>query len=111
MTIITGRRRIGKTTLITEAFKNSKFLYFFISRKEEALLCEEFITETQTKLEQPVVGEFKRFAKLFEYLLLQSRLQPITLVLDEFQEFNRINIAIFGDMQNLWDRYKTKNKL
>mgnify|MGYP000497581102 CR=1 FL=1 len=45
MTIVIGRRRIGKTTLLIESAKNHPHLYFFISRKNEVLLCEEFIEE------------------------------------------------------------------
>ena len=41
MTIIVGRRRIGKTTLIKEAYPQK--LYLFVSKKNETLLCEEFV--------------------------------------------------------------------
>ena len=41
MTVITGRRRVGKTKLILEAFRDN-LLYLFVARKEEKLLCEEF---------------------------------------------------------------------
>lgn len=33
MTLITGRRRIGKTTLIRKAFSAIPFVYFFIGKK------------------------------------------------------------------------------
>ncbi len=111
MTVITGRRRIGKTRLMTEAFKDEKTLYFFIARKNEALLCIEFMEEIELKLGQPVLGEFKSFSKLIEYLLVISQNGPFTLVLDEFQEFNQINKAVYSEMQNLWDRYKNRSKL
>lgn len=111
MTVIVGRRRIGKTTLIAEAFKATKFMYFFIARKNEALLCEEFIAEINLKSDQPVLGEFKSFAKLFEYLLVRSQNEPFTLVLDEFQEFYNLNNSIYSEMQNLWDQYKNRSKM
>ena len=41
MTIITGRRRIGKTTLIKKAFRRIPFIYFFVGKKSESLLCRE----------------------------------------------------------------------
>ena len=37
-TVVTGRRRIGKTTLIKEAYKNEPFVYFFVARKAESAL-------------------------------------------------------------------------
>jgi AAA+ ATPase superfamily predicted ATPase len=42
MTVIAGRRRIGKTTLIRRALKEPS-IYFFVVKKSEALLCEEFL--------------------------------------------------------------------
>ena len=52
MTVIVGRRRIGKTSLVIKAFENNLFLYFFISRKNESLLCQDFLDE---------IGNRKRF--------------------------------------------------
>ncbi len=45
MTVIVGRRRIGKTSLAIKAFENKLYLYFFISRKNESLLCQDFLEE------------------------------------------------------------------
>ncbi|WP_084275744.1 hypothetical protein [Nitratiruptor tergarcus] len=43
LSLIIGRRRIGKTSLALKV--NEKSHYFFISRKDEKLLCEEFVEE------------------------------------------------------------------
>ncbi|MDR2971837.1 MAG: ATP-binding protein, partial [Bacteroidales bacterium] len=42
MTIITGRRRIGKTSLIIKSTENEPTVYLFVSRKTEATLCIEY---------------------------------------------------------------------
>jgi AAA+ ATPase superfamily predicted ATPase len=109
MTVIIGRRRIGKTKLIKEAYK--KRIYLFVSRKNEALLCEEFITIIQNELDVKVFGEFKKFKNLFEYLMELSKSTPFTLVIDEFQEFLQINSTVYSDMQNIWDSYKDNSKM
>jgi len=106
MTVITGRRRTGKTTLAIKAFEGYPFLYFFVARKSEILLCREFIDEIELKLNIRVLGEFSSFAKLFEYLLVQAQTKPLTFTIDEFQEFSHINGSVYSEMQNLWDRYK-----
>lgn len=41
-TVMVGRRRIGKTSLLLESMKGEKFVYLFVSRKSEVLLCEQF---------------------------------------------------------------------
>ena len=106
MTVITGRRRIGKTTLITKACEGKSFLYFFVVRKNEILLCQEFVEEITLALGVNVLGEFNSFARLFEYLLDLSRTDPFTLVIDEFQEFSHVNKSVYGEIQRLWDKYK-----
>ena len=35
MTMVVGRRRVGKTTLLKNAFKSVPFLYFFVANKNE----------------------------------------------------------------------------
>jgi len=69
MTIVIGRRRIGKTTLLIESVKTRPHLYFFISRKNEILLCEEFTEEIKNKLSVNIYGNFKSFRDLFGYLM------------------------------------------
>jgi len=111
MTVITGRRRIGKTTLTIKAFEDRPFLYLFVVRKSEILLCRDFIEEINRSLRISVLGEFNSFARLFEYLLLLSESKPFTLVIDEFQEFINVNSSVFGEIQKLWDLHKSKARL
>ena len=109
MTVIVGRRRIGKTELIKEAYK--KRVYLFVSRKNEALLCEEFVAVIQNTLDIKIFGTFRRFKELFEYLMELSKTDPCTLVIDEFQEFLQINSTVYADMQNIWDNYKETSRI
>lgn len=111
MTVITGRRRIGKTTLAVKAFQRYPSLYFFVARKSEILLCREFIEEIESKFNRRVLGEFSNFARLFEYLLVQAQTEPFTLIIDEFQEFYQVNKSVYSEMQNLWDRYKETSRI
>lgn len=109
MSIIVGRRRIGKTSLIKKAFEQK--VYLFVSKKSEVLLCEEFISIIEKELGVKVLGEYYSFAKLFEYLLELAKEHHFTLIIDEFQEFLSINKTIYSDLQNLWDSYKDITKL
>jgi len=109
MTIIYGRRRVGKTTLVKKAYEDR--VYLFVSKKNEAILCEEFVNIISNSLDIKILGEFRSFAKLFEYLMQLSIDKSFTLIIDEFQEFLYINSSIFSDIQNIWDEYKDKSKL
>ena len=109
MTVIVGRRRIGKTKLIQEAYKEK--IYLFVSKKNEALLCEEFISIIQNTLNVKVFGQITKFKELFEYLMNLATTKAFTLVIDEFQEFLQINDSIYSDMQNIWDNYKDNSQV
>ncbi len=110
MTMMVGRRRIGKTTLLKKAFKATPFLYFFIAKKNEVLLCDEFSREINEKLGFPI-GNFTNFSDLFRAVMLLSQRINFTLVIDEFQEFRNINSSIFSDMQNIWDSTKENSQI
>ena len=109
MTVVVGRRRIGKTKLIKESF--SQKVYLFVSKKNEALLCEEFVNVIQNTLDIKVLGHFTKFKELFEYLMLQATSRSFTVVIDEFQEFLQINPSVYSDMQNIWDEYKERTQM
>ena len=100
MTVIIGRRRIGKTRLIMKSLNQDRDIYFFAAKKSEQLLCEEFVEQVQSK-GIPVFGHITKFKDLFELLLNTSKQQAFTLVIDEFQEFYSINPAVFSESKLL----------
>jgi len=110
-TLLTGRRRVGKTALLVEAVRDAPHVYLFVSRKSEPLLCAEFQQAISEALEVPVFGAATRFRELFEQLMVYSQKQRLTLIIDEFQDFERVNPAIFSDIQDVWDRYKDKARI
>ncbi len=110
-TVITGRRRIGKTSLVLKAYDDEPFLYFFVSRSSESELCREFADEIRQKLNMPILGNADNFADIFQYVMDISKQRPITLMIDEFQDFNRVNSAIFSQIQRIWDLNKNESRL
>jgi AAA+ ATPase superfamily predicted ATPase len=110
MTMLLGRRRVGKTTLLKNMDWKNPVLYFFISKKNEVLLCEEFTREMEEKLGVSL-GSFQNFAALFKALMIQSQIRDFTLIVDEFQEFININASVFSEIQNIWDSYKNGSKI
>ena len=107
MTVLTGRRRIGKTMLIRKSCEESTMVYLFVSRSNEAMLCSGFakvINETLKSIFVPI--QIDSFADLFEMLMRAGRTEKFNLVIDEFQEFFYINPTVFSKIQDIWDRYK-----
>lgn len=102
-TVVTGRRRIGKTSLVLKAYEDIPVIYFFVGRKAENLLCEEFRHEVEAKLGIKMGGTPADFAEIFDFLMALSKERTFTLFIDEFQNFSRVNPSVFSDMQKIWD--------
>lgn len=111
MTVVTGRRRIGKTSLIVKSTENEPTVYLFVGRKTEATLCAEYIPLISKALDVFVPSEISTFRSLFQYLLEIGTQKSFHLIIDEFQEFYNINESVYGDMQNLWDQYRRKTNV
>jgi len=110
LTVVTGRRRIGKTSLITKAMENEPFVYLFVGRKNEASLCAGYCKEITLKL-GVFVPLMNSFQDVFVFLMQQGESKRFTLVIDEFQEFFNINSSIYSDIQNYWDQYRLKTHI
>lgn len=110
-TVIMGRRRVGKTTLLRKVFEGKRYIYLFVSRTNEALLCEAFKKEITEKLSIPIYGTPNRFIELFESLMQYASREHFTLIIDEFQDFDRVNPSIFSGIQNIWDQYASQAKI
>ena len=103
LTVITGRRRIGKTELVRQAYGDAPYLYLFVVRAAEADLCDGFKCRIEEYTRRSIPGRVTKFSDLFRYLLQLSKEQQITVVIDEFQDFLRVNASLFSEMQRDWD--------
>ena len=110
-TVLVGRRRIGKTTLLTKAFEGKKYLYFFIGKKSEQLLCKEFQEQVEQVLGINIYGQTTHFSSLIKELLIYAETTQLTIIIDEFQRLIDVDSAIISDLQNMWDTYHSKAKI
>lgn len=107
MTVVTGRRRIGKTSLILKSCKDTPTIYLFVSRSNEAMLCSQFAKTINHTLPEAFIPEsIESFADIFELLMRAGHNTRFNLVIDEFQEFFYINPSVYSRMQDTWDRHK-----
>ncbi|MCQ2253568.1 MAG: ATP-binding protein [Bacteroidales bacterium] len=104
-TVLMGRRRVGKTSLLTHAFDGSQYAYLFVSKDNEAILCGKFQEIISEQLGINVYGKIYNFRDLFEIIMRESTNRHFTVVFDEFQTLYKINPAIFSEIQDIWDRY------
>jgi AAA+ ATPase superfamily predicted ATPase len=105
-TVVTGRRRIGKTSLILKSLEKVNPVYLFVGKSSEGVLCDRFIKEIAEKTGIYIPPETSTLRSLFTAFLRSANDMPIDLVIDEFQELRNVNSSFFSDLQDLWDRSK-----
>ena len=59
MTVLTGRRRIGKTSLILKSCENTPTVYLFVSRGNETMLCNKLRAESLIPLFHRISHHFQ----------------------------------------------------
>jgi len=98
--VIYGRRRVGKTSLVKEAFKDEKdvFYHFVEVKKEESLLRELSLAFSK--------AIYANWYDLFTDLFSKYKY----VIFDEFQNFTRVNKNIFYALQHAWDENKSNTK-
>lgn len=110
-TVISGRRRVGKTTLVQQAYAGKPLIYLFVARKSESELCDVLVESIREVVDIPMLGNARRFSDLFVFLMELAEKQHLTVMIDEFQDLYRVNPSIFSEMQNIWDRHKDRAKI
>jgi hypothetical protein len=69
------------------------------------------VSEITNKLGVPVLGQANSFSEVFKFVLQLSESKSFTLIIDEFQNFQKVNPTVFSDMQRDWDLWKRKSHL
>ena len=111
MTVLTGRRRIGKTSLIKRVCEGTPSVYLFVSRDREAYLVNMFVAQVRKDLGIFVPEEIRTFRSLFVLLMEAGKNMSFNLVIDEFQDFQYVNPAIFSHIQDIWDSYRKETRI
>ena len=110
-TVLMGRKRVGKTTLIKTALNDCEYAYFLISNDSEEALCLQFKQTLEEQLGIHVDGAVNQFCDLFEVIMKESLNRHFTIILDEFQTLQKVNPAIFRTTKKLWGRYQNGSHL
>lgn len=113
MTVVTGRRRVGKTELLRQALNDgdSPFVYFLVTRAPQAVVCDNLQSEVARVFGRSMPGRIERFADIFRHVMEKSVETPLTLVVDEFQEFVRTAPEVYGDVAGIWDELHAKARV
>lgn len=113
LTVLIGRRRIGKTTVLRKSADDDgqPMLYLYVSKDNEKVLTGKFQDAAEQVFGLQIFGRLETFAQFFEQVLKYGLQHHYTLVFDEFQNFIKVNPAIPSHIQDLWDRYHENVKV
>ena len=112
LSVIYGRRRVGKTYLIQEFIKDKEGYYFVATESNELInlsLISKAIYKTCGNLEG--LPDFSNFESALRYLFQYSIDKRIIFVIDEFPYLAESAPYISSLIQNLVDEYREKSKL
>lgn len=111
--VIYGRRRIGKTALITEFCKDKPHIFFLATEESEAENRITFKEKAADFLENSLLKSavVDRWEVIFEQIAVVSDFskERIVIVMDEFQYIGKANPAFPSILMNIWEQ-KLKDK-
>ena len=110
--IIYGRRRFGKSTLIKESSKyfNGIFIYYQCLKAVDIVNSRGLSLVVKEKLDNVFLLDNITFTEVLDYLFIRSLSTPILLVLDEYSYLlDRTYIDSF--LQSRMDQYKDNSQM
>lgn len=111
LTCVFGKRGVGKTSLILNAFNNESYLYFYVEKKNEQLICKEYSRLTKEFFNDTNLQEFNDLPSLFRYLVERAENELITVVIDNFHNLKAVRPSINQELTTLWKTKSEDSKL
>ena len=105
LSIIYGRRRVGKTTLIKEYITKKPSIYFLVTLESEKVVLARFVSIVADFFEDDFLRnlELNSFELLFTYIAKKQLDEKLIIVIDEFQYLGKINSAMPSLFQYIVD--------
>ena len=105
LVIMYGRRRVGKTTLISEIIKDKPALFFLASEESEAQNRNAFKDKAADFLESELLknADIKNWEVIFKTIADTSFDSKPVIVIDEFQYIGKSNPAFPSIFQRIWE--------
>ncbi|EGD51887.1 DUF234 DEXX-box ATPase [Thermoanaerobacter ethanolicus JW 200] len=106
------RRRVGKTTLLTEFCKDKPSIFFVAEEYNDKIALESFSDKILSYFGLGgLVSRFESWEKAFLFLAQQAKDKRLVVVIDEFPYIVNSNKSIPSLLQNLIDHHLKDTKL
>lgn len=109
LSILRGRRRIGKSFLMDEALSRSRLVSFQADEQDEAGQLASLAREAARVLPGAPPLALPDWDAAFDFFTTQAEVEPLVVVLDEFQYLCRSQPALPSIVQRRWDDWQRRN--
>ena len=105
LVVLYGRRRVGKTTLISEFIKDKNALFFLATEESEHQNRNAFKEKVAEFTHSDLLrdADVKTWDTLFKAIVDASSSEKPIIVLDEFQYLGKANAAFPSIFQRIWE--------
>jgi hypothetical protein len=111
MIVLYGRRRIGKTTLLSRFAEGKRAIFFSAQQVNGHLALEQFSAKVLEFFAEKMIRRFDDWAMAFEYLGQKAPNERLVLIIDEFPYLASANPALLSLLQHTIDHEWQKTQL
>ena len=111
LVVLYGRRRVGKTTFLTEFCKDKNTIFYSAAKSNDTVNLQKFSEQVFEYYNEPNLSAFDSWDKAFGYIDDRQRDEQLVLVIDEFPYIAEKNESILSTIQHLVDHKLKKGKL
>ena len=111
-TVLYGRRRVGKTTLLKEYIQNKPAIYFLVTLENINIVLKRLQNIIADFLEDDFLRELqlKDIKQLFAYIAKKTFEKKLIIIIDEFQYLTKLDSSMPSQFQYIVDELlKNKN--
>ncbi|NCA99224.1 MAG: ATP-binding protein [Clostridia bacterium] len=111
MIVLYGRRRIGKTTLLSRFAEDKRAIFFSAQQVNDHLALEQFSAKVLAFFEEKMIRRFDDWAMAFDYVGQKAANERFILIIDEFPYLASANPTLLSLLQHTIDHEWQKTQL
>ncbi len=109
-TVIYGRRRVGKTTLLKEFIRDKESIYYYATEVNITMQLKSFTKDILNSLGFSNIA-FDSFEDALIFLAKNLSSKKLILIIDEYQNLAKIDKSFSSMLQKVWDLYLKESNI